>query len=70
LTDERAEAALRADCGDLIAFGKHFIANPDLVERLRIGAPLAPGTRRRSTRAVRKGYIDYPTLQEAALSER
>ena len=39
---ERAEAALRADCGDLIAFGKHYIANPDLVELLRIGAPLAP----------------------------
>ena len=39
---ERAEAALRSGCADLIAFGKHFIANPDLAERLRIGAPLVP----------------------------
>lgn len=65
---ERAEAALRADCGDLIAFGKHYIANPDLVERLRIGAPLAPWNSATIYKGGAKGYIDYPTLEEEAVS--
>lgn len=66
---ERAEAALRNDCGDLIAFGKHFIANPDLVERLRIGAPLAHWNASTIYKGGAQGYIDYPTLQEKAHSE-
>jgi N-ethylmaleimide reductase len=61
---ERAEAALRADHGDLIAFGKHYIANPDLVERLRIGAPMAPWDSATIYKGGAKGYIDYPTLEE------
>ena len=68
--DERAEAALRADLGDMVAFGKHFIANPDLVDRLRFAAPLAPWDSATIYKGGAKGYIDYPTLQEAALSER
>ena len=66
---ERAEAALRADCGDLIAFGKHFIANPDLVQRLRIGAPLAPWDSATIYKGGARGYVDYPTLEEEAVSE-
>ncbi len=66
---ERAEAALRADLGDLIAFGKHFIANPDLVDRLRVGAPLAPWDSATIYKGGAKGYIDYPTLEKEALSE-
>ncbi|HRF13107.1 MAG TPA: alkene reductase, partial [Candidatus Accumulibacter phosphatis] len=67
----RAQAALRNDNGDLIAFGKHFIANPDLVERLRVGAPLAPWNSSTIYKGGARGYIDYPTQQEeAALSER
>jgi N-ethylmaleimide reductase len=58
---QRAEAALRSDNADLIAFGKHFIANPDLVERLRIGAPLAAFDSRTVYKGGERGYIDYPS---------
>lgn len=39
-TATRAETDLLEDKGDLIAFGRPFIGNPDLVEKLRTGAPL------------------------------
>jgi len=65
---ERAEAALRAGRGDLIAFGKHFIANPDLVDRLRIGAPLAPWNSTTIYKGGAKGYVDYPALDVAAVT--
>ncbi|MDD2795257.1 alkene reductase [Acidocella sp.] len=64
-TLESAQAALAAGTADAIAWGKLFIANPDLVERFKHGAPLnamdaatfyAPGPH---------GYTDYPTLEEA-----
>jgi len=64
---ERAEAALQADCADLIAFGRHFISNPDLVERLRIGAPLTPWNPKTVYKGGARGYTDYPTLEESAL---
>lgn len=66
---QRAEAALRADSGDLIAFGKHFIANPDLVERLQIGASLNPWDSATIYKGGARGYIDYPSLEEEAVSE-
>jgi N-ethylmaleimide reductase len=59
---ERAETALREGRADLIAFGRPFLANPDLVARLQANAPLnAPDM---STFYVpgAKGYTDYPTL--------
>jgi N-ethylmaleimide reductase len=51
---------------DLVAFGKLFIANPDLVERLRIGAPLNEPDRTTFYGGGEKGYTDYPTLARAA----
>jgi N-ethylmaleimide reductase len=57
-----AERALVERRADLIAFGRPFLANPDLVERLRLNATLnAPDA---STFYVPgpKGYTDYPTL--------
>jgi N-ethylmaleimide reductase len=57
-----AERALLERRADLIAFGRPFLANPDLVERLRVNARLnAPDT---ATFYVPgpKGYTDYPTL--------
>jgi N-ethylmaleimide reductase len=60
----RAEAALQADRGDLVAFGKRFISNPDLVQRLRLGAPLAPWDSKTIYKGGAKGYTDYPTLGE------
>jgi N-ethylmaleimide reductase len=59
---ERAEADLGAGKGDLIAFGRPFLANPDLPERLRRGASLnAPDMGTFYTPGA-KGYTDYPAL--------
>jgi N-ethylmaleimide reductase len=59
---ESAEQALQAKRGDLIAFGRPFLANPDLVQRLRTGAPLnAPDMSTFYTPGA-KGYTDYPAL--------
>ncbi|WCM95221.1 alkene reductase [Acidovorax sp. NCPPB 2350] len=62
---ELATARLDAGKADLFAFGRPFISNPDLVERLKSGAPLAqldPATLYGGGAA---GYTDYPTLAEA-----
>lgn len=61
-TRELATAALQDDRADMIAFGRAFIANPDLVERLRTGAPLAEADRRAWYGGGAKGLIDYPRL--------
>ena len=53
----RADTAaqwLREGKADLIAFGRKFIANPDLPERLRVGAPSMLTIRRRITAAARR----------------
>ncbi|SEN00345.1 N-ethylmaleimide reductase [Mucilaginibacter gossypiicola] len=63
-TAESAEAALRANLADLIAFGKPFIANPDLVERFRSGAALTEGFPEYFYEGNDIGYIDYPRLIE------
>ncbi len=47
---------------DLVAFGRPFISNPDLVERLRTGAALTPADRATFYGGGEKGYTDYPTL--------
>ncbi|MDD3446307.1 MAG: alkene reductase [Zavarzinia sp.] len=57
-----AEQALTADHADLISFGRPFIANPDLVERLRQGAPLNELKRETLYGGGAEGYTDYPTL--------
>ena len=56
-----AEHAL-AHGADLVAFGRPFIANPDLVERLRQGAPLATPDKATFYGGGAKGYTDYPAL--------
>lgn len=59
---ELAEKVLAADAADLIAFGKPFISNPDLVERLRTGATLNEADRTTFYGGGAKGYTDYPAL--------
>jgi N-ethylmaleimide reductase len=59
-TRDMAEDAVSAGRADLIAFGKPFIPNPDLVERLRTGAPLAEITTRTLYGQTAEGYTDYP----------
>lgn len=59
---KRAEADLDSNAGDLIAFGKPFLANPDLVERLEKNAALTNPDMSTFYSADEKGYTDYPTL--------
>ena len=64
----RAEDVLESGLADLIAFGRPFIANPDLVERLETGADLAqpdPATfYAPGPNGFAQGYVDYPVLEE------
>jgi N-ethylmaleimide reductase len=57
-----AEAALQAGQADLIAFGRPFLANPDLVQRMQAGAALNALDMATLYTADAKGYTDYPTL--------
>ena len=59
MTRERAEALLDAGTIDLAAFGQPFIANPDLVERLRNGWPLTQPNRATYYGGGAAGYVDY-----------
>ncbi len=59
---ELAEAAIAEGRADLVAFGKAFISNPDLVLRLREQAPLNPFDTSTFYGGGEKGYIDYPAL--------
>ncbi|HET9169490.1 MAG TPA: alkene reductase [Actinospica sp.] len=64
---DRAAADHWLDLGaDLISFGRAFIANPDLVERLRIGAPIAPVDEATYYGGGDAGYLTYPTYQHVA----
>jgi len=57
-----AEAALQAGQADLIAFGRPFLANPDLVQRMKTGAALNAPDMATFYTADAKGYTDYPAL--------
>lgn len=63
-TAQTAEDALRSGTADLVAFGRSFIANPDLPQRLAQGAPLNPPDRATFYGGGERGYTDYPTLAE------
>ncbi|MBN2639384.1 MAG: alkene reductase [Bacteroidales bacterium] len=56
---ERAEADLQAEKGDLVAFGKPFISNPDLVYRMENDLPLTPFVSDTFYTPDEKGYTDY-----------
>ena len=64
-TLETAEAAVQAGHADLIAFGRPYISNPDLVERFANGWPLAPMASMTDwyTPTAAKGYTDFPTYR-------
>ena len=57
-----AQAALDAGRTDLIAIGRLFISNPDLIERFRRGAPIVPPDSATFCTGGKHGYIDYPAL--------
>jgi N-ethylmaleimide reductase len=60
---ERAEQDLADERAELIAFGRPFISNPDLVERFRKGAELAEARQDRFYSAGEEGYADYPAME-------
>jgi hypothetical protein len=59
-TLETAQQAIEEGLSDLVVFGRPFIANPDLVNRLRHGWPLAEAGREAYYGGGAHGYIDYP----------
>jgi N-ethylmaleimide reductase len=61
----RANAAIAEGHADMIAFGKPFIANPDLVIRLFLGARLAVANRETFYGGGEEGYTDYQVLRSA-----
>jgi N-ethylmaleimide reductase len=61
--------ARRRNLADLISFGRLYIANPDLVERLRIGARLNVPDRATFFGGGAAGYTDYPALSTAEKTE-
>ncbi|EGD59474.1 glycerol trinitrate reductase [Novosphingobium nitrogenifigens DSM 19370] len=65
----RADKALAEGRGDLIAFGRPFIANPDLPARLALDAPLNEPDPTTFYGGDAHGYIDYPTLADAPTDE-
>jgi 2,4-dienoyl-CoA reductase-like NADH-dependent reductase (Old Yellow Enzyme family) len=66
---EEAEAALAAGEADAVAFGKLFLANPDLPRRFALGAPLNPWNAETFYTDGPAGYTDYPALAEKAAAE-
>ena len=65
-TAERAEAVLASGDADLVAFGRPFIANPDLPARLRHGWPLSPPDATTFFGGDARGYADYPAFTASA----
>jgi N-ethylmaleimide reductase len=61
-TPDRAREAIAAGWADLIAFGRPFVANPDLPQRLRSGADLALHHRETLFGGGAQGLTDYPAL--------
>jgi N-ethylmaleimide reductase len=66
---ETAEASIANGDASLIAFGRHFIANPDLPRRIELGLPLNRYDRSTFYGYTARGYTDYPTY-EALVQDR
>jgi N-ethylmaleimide reductase len=59
-----AQEAVMSGAADAIAFGRMLLANPDLVERFRRGAPLNAPDYEKLYSGEEKGYTDYPFLAD------
>ncbi|RJO78730.1 alkene reductase [Nocardia panacis] len=66
-TGAAAEQALRDGHADLVSFGRGFISNPDLVERITHDLPLAPIRENGLYGRTAQGYTDYPRWSEQAV---
>ncbi len=60
-----AREAISHGWADMVSFGQHFIANPDLVERLRSGASLAEAPRETFYGGGAAGYTDWRAMEKA-----
>ena len=58
---ERAEADLQSGAADMVAFGRPFISNPDLVERMKGGIALVEANQATFYSPGKEGYTDYPS---------
>jgi N-ethylmaleimide reductase len=65
---ETAAAVVEKGDADLVAFGRHFVANPDLPKRIRLGLPLNQYDRTTFYTFEARGYTDYPFYTEAAVT--
>ncbi|TFW18638.1 alkene reductase [Duganella callida] len=65
-----AEQTLAAGDADLFSIGRRFIANPDLVSRLRDGAPLAEAPREYWYGGDATGYADWPGMRGDVLAQQ
>ncbi len=65
-TPEGAAEAVLEGAADAVAFGRSYIANPDLPERIKSGAALNPYNRATFYGGAEKGYTDYPFLSQIA----
>jgi N-ethylmaleimide reductase len=63
-TAKEANQRIERGDADAVAFGRAFLANPDLVERLKVDAPLNTPDESTFYGGGEKGYTDYPTLDE------
>lgn len=63
-TPEKAETLIEQGLIDAVAFGRDYIANPDLAERIQIGAPLNPQHPETFYGGGSAGYTDYPFLDD------
>ncbi|MBV8125883.1 MAG: alkene reductase [Burkholderiaceae bacterium] len=59
---QMAVEAIASGHADMVSFGRPFIGNPDLVERLRLDAPLVEADRTDYYGSGARGYTDYPSL--------
>jgi 2,4-dienoyl-CoA reductase-like NADH-dependent reductase (Old Yellow Enzyme family) len=62
---DAAEAIVEKGDADLVSFGRHFIANPDLVTRIGLGLPFNKYDRNTFYARGPKGYTDYPFYRES-----
>ncbi len=67
-TPDTAKESLKNGTADMVAFGRYYIANPDLAERIRDGIALNAYDRSTFYGGDEKGYTDYPTADKQAKS--
>lgn len=65
-TPETAKETVEGGVADAVAFGRLYIANPDLPERIKAGSELNPYNRTTFYGGAEKGYTDYPFMKEKA----